>query len=46
MIAWLKRRFCGHSQTQGIANYYDRDTQVFLHLIECRSCGLVLIERR
>lgn len=41
---WLRRLFggCDH-EWRGVANYYDRDTRVFLHLVRCTACGQTLI---
>lgn len=30
---------CKHENLKGIANYYDRDLQCFVHLKGCEDCG-------
>lgn len=43
LLRWL--RPCRHRTVRGVANFYDRDSQSFVHLIECRDCGLVQMYR-
>lgn len=39
---WLFPPACDHDWS-GVANYYDRDLKVFLHLVRCTRCGCILI---
>lgn len=34
---------CQHKNLRGVANYYDRDLKVFVHLKECEDCHLTMI---
>lgn len=44
MFALIRRLLkpCTH-EWRGVANYYDRDLHVFLHLVRCARCGDTLI---
>lgn len=37
-------RRCDHADRRGIATYYDREHKVYLRLVECIACNVVLIE--
>jgi hypothetical protein len=47
LLVWLAFTApgCKHTRARGVANYYDEDLRVFLHLKECEDCGDSFITR-
>lgn len=47
LLVWLAFTApgCKHEKCRGVANYYDHDLHVFVHLKECDDCGDVFITR-
>lgn len=40
----LKSTRCRHTNTRGVANFYDRERKVYLQLLVCDDCTMVIIE--
>jgi hypothetical protein len=40
MLAWaVDQAGCSHESVRGLANYFDEDRQVYVHLKQCDGCG-------